>query len=44
MGWLADLNGMSFVYQLSSFLPILGLVAWFLPDMAAERRKYQQAT
>jgi len=43
MGWLADLNGMSFVYQLCSFLPILGLVAWFLPDMAAERRKYQQA-
>ncbi len=44
MGWLADLNGISFVYQLCSFLPILGLVAWFLPDMAAERRKYQQAT
>ena len=44
MGWLADMNGISFVYQLCSFLPILGLVAWFLPDMAAERRKYQQAT
>lgn len=43
MGWLADLNGMSFVYQLCSFLPILGLVACFLPDMVAERRKYQQA-
>ena len=41
MGWLADLNGMSFVYQLCSFLPILGLVACFLPDMVAERRKYQ---
>ncbi|NQW84244.1 MAG: MFS transporter [Alcaligenaceae bacterium] len=43
MGWLADLNGMSFVYQLCSFLPILGLVACFLPDMVAERRKYQHA-
>jgi FSR family fosmidomycin resistance protein-like MFS transporter len=40
MGWLADLYGISFVYQLCSYLPILGLVAWFLPDMAAERRKY----
>ena len=40
MGWLADLYGISFVYQLCSFLPVLGLVAWFLPDMAAERSKY----
>jgi FSR family fosmidomycin resistance protein-like MFS transporter len=44
MGWLADLYGISFVYQLCSFLPILGLVAWFLPDMAAERRKYLPVT
>lgn len=43
MGHLADLYGMSFVYQLCSFLPVLGLVAWFLPDMAAERRKYKIA-
>ena len=43
MGHLADLYGMGFVYQLCSFLPVLGLVAWFLPDMAAERRKYKIA-
>ncbi len=40
MGWLADLNGIGFIYQLCSFLPILGLVAWFLPDMAEERRRH----
>lgn len=40
MGWLADLNGISFIYHLCSFLPILGLVAWFLPDMAEEQRRH----
>ena len=44
MGRVADLYGISFVYQLCSFLPVLGLVAWFLPDMAAERSKYAART
>jgi len=33
MGRLADAYGIYFVYQLCAFLPALGLVAWFLPDI-----------
>jgi len=33
MGRLADAYGIYFVYQLCAFLPALGLIAWFLPDV-----------
>ncbi len=33
LGKLADLRGMEYVYQLCSFLPLLGLFAAFLPDV-----------
>jgi len=32
MGHVADLRGIAFVYQLCSYLPAIGLVAWFLPN------------
>ncbi|HWA92536.1 MAG TPA: MFS transporter [Rhizomicrobium sp.] len=36
LGWLADLKGIEFVYDVCSFLPALGLLAALLPDL---RRK-----
>lgn len=37
MGGIADQHGIAFVYQVCSYLPVLGLVAIFLPDPAKER-------
>jgi FSR family fosmidomycin resistance protein-like MFS transporter len=36
MGHVADLRGIAFVYQLCSYLPAIGLVAWFLPDLSRQ--------
>jgi FSR family fosmidomycin resistance protein-like MFS transporter len=33
MGRIADAHGIAFVYQLCSYLPALGLVAWLLPNL-----------
>ena len=33
LGGLADARGIVWVYQLCAFLPLLGLVTVFLPDM-----------
>ncbi|MDP9065645.1 MAG: hypothetical protein M3O06_07265, partial [Pseudomonadota bacterium] len=38
MGVLADHHGMVFVYRLCAFLPLLGMVAAFLPDLTAVHR------
>ena len=32
-GWLADLTSIEFVFQVSTWLPLLGVVALFLPDV-----------
>ena len=37
MGGIADVRGIAFVYQLCSYLPVIGLVAWFLPDRQRAR-------
>ncbi len=37
LGKLADLRGIEFVYSLCSYLPLLGLLAAFLPDLRAQR-------
>jgi FSR family fosmidomycin resistance protein-like MFS transporter len=41
MGGIADMYGIAVVYKICSFLPILGVVAWFLPDMAKEKERYR---
>lgn len=43
LGVLADHTSIGFAYQLCSYLPLLGLLAWFLPDMnvKAETAKIQ---
>jgi FSR family fosmidomycin resistance protein-like MFS transporter len=33
LGELADLTSIGFVYQICAFLPAIGIVAWFLPDL-----------
>ena len=33
LGWLADVKGIEFVYGVCAFLPMLGLLAAFLPDL-----------
>ena len=33
MGRLADAYGIAFVYQLTAYLPALGLLVWFLPNL-----------
>lgn len=37
LGILADARDIYFVYQLCSFLPLIGLIAWKLPDMNLHR-------
>ncbi|HET8897388.1 MAG TPA: MFS transporter [Rhodanobacteraceae bacterium] len=32
LGWLADLHGIGFVYQLCAWLPLIGALALWLPD------------
>lgn len=34
LGLLADVRGIYFVYHVCAFLPLIGLIAWRLPDMA----------
>jgi len=37
LGWLADLKGIAYVYQVCAFLPLIGLLAGFLPDVEKKR-------
>ena len=32
-GWLADVASIQYVFQLTAFLPLLGIVTYFLPDI-----------
>lgn len=41
MGGIADVYGIAVVYKICSFLPILGVVAWFLPNMTKEKERYR---
>ena len=38
MGGIADAHGIAFVYQLCSYLPAIGLVAWLLPNLERGRQ------
>ena len=39
LGHVADSQGIAFIYQLCSYLPALGLVAWFLPNLNEAKAK-----
>lgn len=38
LGGLADKFGIEYVYQLCAYMPLLGLIAWFLPDIRKIRK------
>lgn len=38
-GWLADLTNIEFIFQVSAFLPLLGVIAGFLPDTQKKEEK-----
>jgi FSR family fosmidomycin resistance protein-like MFS transporter len=39
LGTLADATSIEFVFSVCSFLPLIGLLAWFLPDLRRDGRK-----
>jgi FSR family fosmidomycin resistance protein-like MFS transporter len=39
LGKLADMTSIEFVYQVCAFLPALGLLAAFLPDIELAKRR-----
>ncbi|MBN8942416.1 MAG: MFS transporter [Rhizobiales bacterium] len=43
LGALADVKGIDYVYWICSFLPLVGLLTIFLPDMAEARAKARRA-
>jgi MFS transporter, FSR family, fosmidomycin resistance protein len=38
LGWLADATSIRYVYSVCSFLPLIGLLTWFLPNLERPRR------
>ena len=38
IGWIADLRGIQFAFQLCALLPAIGLLVAFLPDLGREPR------
>ena len=43
LGELADLKGIDFVYSVCSYLPVLGLLTVFLPNIGGQRVKKARA-
>jgi FSR family fosmidomycin resistance protein-like MFS transporter len=39
LGWLADATSIAFVYRVCSFLPAIGLLTAFLPNLDMGRRR-----
>jgi FSR family fosmidomycin resistance protein-like MFS transporter len=39
MGWLADITSIDFVYRICSFLPAIGLLTAFLPNLETGYRR-----
>jgi MFS transporter, FSR family, fosmidomycin resistance protein len=44
LGEIADWTSIGFVYRISSFLPLIGLVTWFLPNIEGSRSKAKAST
>lgn len=38
-GWLADRTSVEFIFQISTLLPLLGIITGFLPNIEASRRR-----
>jgi FSR family fosmidomycin resistance protein-like MFS transporter len=38
LGHLADVTSLDFVFKICSFLPLIGVVCWFLPNIDKQRK------
>jgi FSR family fosmidomycin resistance protein-like MFS transporter len=43
LGWLADQTSIEFVYHVCSFLPAMGLLTAFLPNLETEEQRRGRA-
>lgn len=43
LGEIADLTSIGYVYQICAFLPLIGLVTWFLPNIEGSRQRAKRA-
>lgn len=41
LGWLADYKGIDFVYSVCSFLPLVGLLTGFLPNLESAKARHR---
>jgi len=39
LGWWADLTSINFIYHICSYLPLIGIIAYFLPNMKKVKNK-----
>lgn len=39
LGWLADRTGIEYVFSICAYLPLIGIIAGFLPNMERRRRE-----
>jgi len=42
LGWWADHTSIVFIYHVCAYLPLIGLIAWFLPDLRKTGRREVQ--
>lgn len=42
-GWLADITSISFIFKISTLLPLIGIITAFLPDIETHRHNSKQA-
>jgi MFS transporter, FSR family, fosmidomycin resistance protein len=38
LGWLADYKSINYVFSACAFLPLIGIITWFLPDLEKKKR------
>ena len=44
LGEIADWTSIGYIYKICSFLPLIGLVTWFLPNIEGSRSKAKAST
>jgi len=37
LGWLADQTSIEYVFKICAYLPLIGIVTWFLPDVRGDK-------
>jgi FSR family fosmidomycin resistance protein-like MFS transporter len=39
LGKMADLYGIETIYHICAYMPLLGVIAWFLPDLKQKQKQ-----